>query len=287
MALQIELDQSVVIGADRDEAGTHQVAADLAYLRLAIVNVIYFGQKGASRWVLVDAGIPGTEQQIINAAERRFGSNSRPSAIILTHGHFDHVGALQSLLRRWDVPVYAHPLEHPFLDGQESYLPPDAANKGLMARLSPLFPRKPIDIGDHLNMLPADGTVPEMPGWQWLHTPGHTPGHVSLWQPARRQLIAGDAFITTGQESVYEAATQQLEMHGPPQYFTPDWSKAGRSVRALAELEPEVAITGHGRAIGGPFLRSALHHLADQFETIAVPAHVLTRIGNRTDQVLP
>ena len=280
MALQIELDQSAVIGADHDQAGTHPVADDLAYLRLAIVNVIYFGQEGASDWVLVDAGIPGTEQQIISVAERRFGPDSPPSAIILTHGHFDHVGALEGLLRHWDVPVYAHPLEHPFLDGQESYPPPDAFNKGLMARLSPLFPRSPIDIGDHLNTLPADGTVPKMPGWRWLHTPGHTPGHVSLWQPTRRQLIAGDAFITTGQESVYESATQQLEMHGPPQYFTPDWAEAGRSVRTLAKLEPELAITGHGRAIGGPLLRSTLHHLAGHFETIAVPAHAQGRMVN-------
>ncbi len=286
MALQLELDKSAVIDGGRDEAGVYQIATGLAYVRLAIVNVALCGEPGAPGWLLVDAGLIGTERQIIAAAERRFGSNSPPSAIILTHGHFDHVGALHGLLRHWDVPVYAHALEHPFLDGRQSYPPPDAANKGLMARLSPLFPRGPSDIGDHLNMLPADGTVPEMAGWQWLHTPGHTPGHVSLWNPTRRQLIAGDAFVTTGQESVYEAATQQLEMHGPPQYFTPDWVEAGRSVRALAELEPELAITGHGRAIGGPLLRSALHQLADQFVTIAVPAHARAGSGHGSDRGL-
>jgi glyoxylase-like metal-dependent hydrolase (beta-lactamase superfamily II) len=182
------------------------------------------------------------------------------------------------------VRVYAHVLEHPLLNGRQSYPPSDPANKGLMARLSPLFPRAPIDIGRHLNALPADGAVPHMPGWQWLHTPGHTPGHVSLWHPTLRQLIAGDAFTTTGQESVYEAATQELEMHGPPQYFTPDWIDAARSVRSLATLEPEVAITGHGRAIGGPALRAALHQLADQFETIAVPVHAQDGIGDGNDR---
>jgi glyoxylase-like metal-dependent hydrolase (beta-lactamase superfamily II) len=286
MALQLELDKSAAVDGGRDEAGVHNIAADLAYIRLAIVNVVLYGEAGAPGWVLVDAGLVGTERQIIAAAERRFGTNVPPSAIVLTHGHFDHVGALDRLLRHWDVPVFAHALEHPFLNGRQSYPPPDAANKGLMARLSPLFPRGPIDIGHHLNLLPADGTLPEMVGWQWLHTPGHTPGHVSLWHPERRHLIVGDAFVTTGQESVYEAATQQLEMHGPPQYFTPGWAEAGRSVRALAALEPELAITGHGRPIGGPLLRSSLHQLADQFETIAVPAHARLAVGNRSDRGL-
>jgi glyoxylase-like metal-dependent hydrolase (beta-lactamase superfamily II) len=286
MALQLELNKSAAIGGGPDQAGVHPIAPDLAYVRLAIVNVVLYGQPGVPGWVLVDAGLMATERQIIAAAERRFGTNAPPSGIVLTHGHFDHVGALKGLLRHWDVPVYAHALEHPFLDGRQSYPPPDPANKGLMARLSPLFPRGPIDIGDHLNLLPADGTVPDMPGWQWLHTPGHTPGHVSLWHQMRRQLIAGDAFITTGQESVYEAASQQLEMHGPPQYFTPDWGQARRSVRALAALEPELAITGHGRPVSGPLLRSTLHQLADDFETIAVPTHARGN-GNQGDRELP
>ncbi|WP_347404076.1 MBL fold metallo-hydrolase [Mesorhizobium sp. WSM4976] len=51
-----------------------------------------------------------------------------------------------------------------------------------------------------------------MPGWRWLHTPGQAPGHISLWREADHTLVAGDAFITTGQESAYEVAVQQLEM---------------------------------------------------------------------------
>lgn len=78
-----------------------------------------------------------------------------------------------------------------------------------MALLSPLFPCGPVDLGDRLNALPDDGSVPGMPDWQWLHTPGHAPGHISLWRKTDRSLIVGDAFITTGQESAYEVATQQ------------------------------------------------------------------------------
>jgi glyoxylase-like metal-dependent hydrolase (beta-lactamase superfamily II) len=120
-------------------------------------------------------------------------------------------------------------------------------------------------------MLPDDGSIPNMPDWRWIHTPGHAPGHVSLWREADRVLIAGDAVITTGQESAYEVMVQEFEMHGPPRYFTPDWSDAGRSVEVLAQLEPDLLITGHGAPAAGPGMQEALLRLARDFAEIAVP----------------
>ena len=141
----------------------------------------------------------------------------------------------------------------------------------MIARLSGMFPRKPTNVGDRLLPLPADQTIPDMPGWIWIHTPGHTPGHVSLWRASDRCIVAGDAFITTKQESAYAVAAQTLELHGPPAYFTQDWSAAGASVRRLAALEPDIAITGHGRPVQGDELSSGLHSLADDFDMVAVP----------------
>ena len=122
-----------------------------------------------------------------------------------------------------------------------------------------------------LNILPEDGTVPPMPGWRWIHAPGHSVGQVALWREADRSLIAGDAFVTTAQESAYAVAVQEPELHGPPMYFTVDWPAAHASVKALAALEPERAITGHGRPLEGAGLRDALHALARDFEEVAVP----------------
>jgi glyoxylase-like metal-dependent hydrolase (beta-lactamase superfamily II) len=258
----------------RDD-GTMQIACDLAYRRLAIVNVVFFGAPGAGdrNWILIDAGIFGTTGLIKSAAAERFGPDSRPAAIVLTHGHFDHVGALEGLAAEWDVPIYAHSLEHPYLNGAESYPPPyPSVGGGLMALSSSLFPRGPIDVCKSLRRLPDDGSVPQMPGWRWLATPGHSPGHISLWREADRTLVVGDAFVTTRQESVYAAITQAPEMHGPPMYYTPDWHSARDSVRRLAALEPELVVTGHGRAMHGPQMRAALHGLAAEFERIAVPA---------------
>lgn len=261
---------------DARDDHTHEVTPDLAYQRLAIVNVAYFGMPGAGDggWVLIDAGVPGMAGLILRAAAERFGPNARPAAIILTHGHFDHVGALDDLAERWDVPIYAHEQEEPFLTGRAAYPPPDpTVGGGLMSALSPLYPRGPFDFSRWLRRLPADGSVPGMPGWRWLPTPGHSPGHVSLWREADRTVIAGDAFITTNQESAYAVAVQKPELQGPPMYYTQEWDAARESVRRLAALEPELAVTGHGRAMRGPEMLAALHLLARDFDRIAVPEH--------------
>jgi glyoxylase-like metal-dependent hydrolase (beta-lactamase superfamily II) len=267
---QIPMEYSAVVEGALDH-GMHELLSELAYQRLAIVNVMFVGPRDGA-WVLIDAGMAGSANIISNAAERRFEGRPRPQAIVLTHGHFDHVGALEKLAERFDVPIYAHELEIPFLNGSRAYPPPDpSVGGGLLARLSPLFPRGPYNFCKRLQLLPADGSVPSMPGWRWIHTPGHTPGHVSFWRESDRTLIAGDAFITTRQESAYAAIMQKPEMHGPPRYFTPDWNSARTSVQRLAELEPQLVITGHGPAMAGPQMREALHLLARDFDQIAMP----------------
>lgn len=259
--------------AERDDA-PHAVTGDVAYLRTVLVNVVFVGAPGAGDrdWVLVDAGVPGAKRAIVAAAEARFGVGARPAAIVLTHGHFDHVGVLEDLAAEWDVPVYAHALERPYLDGSAAYPTGDpSVGGGLLARLSPLFPTKPVDVSARLHPLPEDGSVPPLRDWRWIHTPGHAPGHVSLWRASDRTLIVGDAFVTTAQESIYAVAVQAPELHGPPMYLTIDWEAAHRSVSTLAALDPERVVSGHGRPLQGPEMRRALQALAADFDRVAVP----------------
>jgi glyoxylase-like metal-dependent hydrolase (beta-lactamase superfamily II) len=242
-----------------------EAADDVLRVRTLMVNV-YLVRAGDS-WVLVDTGLRGYARTIMAAAEEFIGSRRAPEAIVLTHGHFDHIGSLEALLASWPVPVYAHRLERPYLNGESAYPPPDPlVGRGSMALLSRLYPRGPIDVGNCLNVLPEDGTVPVLPGWRAVFTPGHTAGHISLFRERDRTLIAGDAVVTTKQESLVAVMAQREEMHGPPAYFTADWRAAGESVRTLAALDPEVLATGHGNVLRGAPMRESLRGLAANFD---------------------
>lgn len=249
-----------------------EAARGIYYYTNQIVNVVFAGDTRTGNFVLIDAGMPHSGKILLKEAMDRF--NTKPLAIVLTHGHFDHVGGIVHLIKEWNVPVYAHPLEFPFLTGQLNYPEPDnTVEGGLLAKISSIYPHEAINIKDTLLPLPIDGTVPGLPEWKWLHTPGHSPGHVSFFRESDRCLVAGDAFVTVRADSLYKVLIQKKEVNGPPRYLTTDWRAAWDSVRILERLQSEIAITGHGSAMEGPALREGLRKLVEEFKTMAIPDH--------------
>ncbi|MDB6136348.1 MAG: beta-lactamase-like protein [Verrucomicrobiales bacterium] len=249
-----------------------QVSTGVHLYTNQIVNVVFI--ESPSGWVLVDTGMPKCGGEILSTAEKLFGKGARPKAVILTHGHFDHVGGIVHLLEQWAVPVYAHPLEFPFLTGKQSYPEPDTSVEGgLLAKLSSLYPIEPVDISPALEPLPEGGAVPGLPEWRWLHVPGHSPGQIALFRAGDRTLVPGDAVITVRQDSLYRVLFQKREVCGPPVYLTTDWTAAETSVRTLQELQPQVLVPGHGHAMQGEELTRGLQRLVDSFAEVAVPDH--------------
>src|SRR4051812_31186873 len=141
-------DDNRIIPMTSFASGTgHELTPDVYYYTNQIVNVVMVGKPGSGSWVLIDAGMPKSAAEIIAAAAKRFGKGVAPSAIILTHGHFDHVGSIVGLLKEWQVPVYAHPLESGYLTDREDYPQADVTVEGgLLAKISSYYPHKAIDI---------------------------------------------------------------------------------------------------------------------------------------------
>ena len=236
------------------------------------VNMYMVQDEESKNWVLIDAGLKSSGPKIKRMAETLFGADSKPSAILLTHGDFDHTGSLIALADEWEIPVYCHYLELPYLRGKSSYPPPDSTvNGGLMAKIAWMYPKKPINVEHRLNILPPDGRVPFLSEWQYLYTPGHAPGHVSFFRKKDKVLIAGDAVVTTIQESAMSVMKQTKKLSGPPKYFTYDWQAARHSVLDIAELKPEVIAAGHGKPMSGPEMQAALHNLSRHFDEVAKP----------------
>jgi glyoxylase-like metal-dependent hydrolase (beta-lactamase superfamily II) len=231
---------------------------------------VYFVQSGET-WVLVDTMWRGRAELIRSAAETLFGVGAPPRAIVLTHVHPDHAGSASELAHMWNVTVYVHPAELP--------LPPSGRIIAAMARVERrwMFPSGQ----DGLSPIDPSVGVPGLPDWQVIPTPGHTPGHLSLFREGDRALITGDAVLTVDLNSLGDALSQRHTLGGPPRFATWDWRAATGSVAELARLEPRVVAPGHGRPMAGPVLPTALGALAERLNNPPAPGSAASSVGHK------
>jgi len=243
-----------------------EIARDVAVVVMTISNAYLAGTREA--WILVDAGTPGRAGKIRRAAEARFGAGTRPAAIVLTHGHFDHAGSAGALARLWNVPVYAPRLEMPFLTGRSPYPPLDPTAPGFFSGMSRLFPSRTVNLAGVVQAFDAGDALPGMQDWETLATPGHTPGHVSFFRRTDGVLLAGDALTTMNLDNAADTLLRRPAVCRPPGPATTDWEKARGSVQLLAGLRPRVIAAGHGLP---------MYQAADELELLAahfpVPEH--------------
>ena len=255
-----------------------RIAPDVGWQPISFGNAYFIGHSGGP-WALIDSGLPGRADEIFAAAEARFGAGSRPQAIYLTHGHFDHAGSALALAERWDVAIFAGRMELPYLTGLSAYPPPDPTIGGAMAFLSRFIPYRGRDLEDRVRELP-DSKLEGLPDWKWIATPGHSPGHVSFFRESDRVLLAGDAFATMNMDSWSGliSGKKKLSRAGAP--FNMDWSATRESLRKLADLRPRLVGCGHGVPMSGGELPDQLQRLAERFRAprrgryVNVPAEV-------------
>ena len=255
-----------------------KVANGIFHTKIIFVNSYFVDtpKNADGSFVLVDTGLPYSATKIRSAVENRYGAGAKPTAIILTHGHFDHAGSALELARQWSVPVYAHRLEMPYLTGKSDYPPQDPTVGGAIAQMSRLFPHSGYDLRNHIHALPENGEIEVMRGWKYIHTPGHTAGHVSLWRESDRVLLAGDALTTMNLDSWISNVTEKQEFCSPPKPFTTDWQAARRSVELLAELEPNAVAAGHGKPINDANTAKQLKEFARNFDAPRKGRYVLS-----------
>ncbi len=252
-----------------------QIAPHVHQIPLGFVNA-YAIQNPESGWVLIDTGLAFNLDAMKNL-ESEFGGP--PAAIVLTHGHFDHAGNARELAEKWGVRIYASHLEKPFLVGKSMYPPSDPTIGGPLALVTRVIPQIMFNFTGVLEEIPASGSLDFLHGWRAVETPGHTPGHVSLWRESDRVLIAGDALATADFDSYLGMATQKKQFARGGSPFTPDWIASKISLGKLADLEPSVVGAGHGQPISGADVPAQLRefersfHAPERGRYVQTPAH--------------
>ncbi len=230
----------------------------------------YLVHAGSS-WVLVDAGWAQDAERIRSAVRSVLGPETVPGAILLTHVHPDHSGSARELAAAWDCPVLAHPDEIPIATGDFSAMARYAGpmDRWLILPLMRVIGRRRREaileagsLGGSVRPLGPDGSIPGVDGWRWVHTPGHTPGHVAFIRALDHVVISGDALLTLRVNAAAGLVWGSQGLSAPPWYTTWDRDAARATIRAIATLEPAVLAGGHGHPLTGPGTAEAVRRFA-------------------------
>jgi glyoxylase-like metal-dependent hydrolase (beta-lactamase superfamily II) len=223
-------------------------------LQLAVAEGVHRVENAYTNWYVIE---DGDELTIVDTGHPRSWNSlqtllrlrrRRPTAVVLTHAHFDHVGFAERARVELGVPVYVHEQEvevvrHPLrYDHERSRLPYMLRHPGFdraflaMTLMGALFVK-----GVATARTFGDGEELDVPGRpRVVFTPGHTRGHCALHLPDRGVVLAGDAFVTYNR---YTNSTGPQIVSGAA---TADSTQALASLDRLAALDGDMALTGHG-----------------------------------------
>jgi len=186
---------------------------------------------------LIDTGMPGAEKRILGAVAALGHRPDDVRHILLTHQHVDHIGGLAALARATGAATWAGVGDTPAIEGRARREAPHGALGPVFRAV--LFPRlRPCPIGHRVD---GGATLPVFAGeggLQVIATAGHTGGHISFYLPARKLLFAGDAV---------RESNGRLSL--PPAMLNHDSRQALASVRALASMDIEACLPGHGAPV--------------------------------------
>lgn len=213
--------------------------------------------------VLVDSGWPRGFAELLDGLRALGRSPADVRALLLTHGHPDHLGGARRLEQEHGVPVYAHPDELERVRGQlpstrsptlvlDLWRPSALAFVASSIRrgiLSPSWPAEPRPLDP--TTLPA-----LVPSLEMVAVPGHTEGHAAYHLRDRGVLFSGDALVTL---SVL-TGRRGPQLH--PRAFQVDAERAVASLPALAAVDAELLLPGHGEPLGGPISAAVERALA-------------------------
>ena len=185
---------------------------------------------------LVDAGLPD-QTDAIGAALGEAGIGVRDlRRIIFTHQDLDHVGSGAAFVRQSGAQVLAHPADAPYIEGRLRRLKPTPEMLEQRPQMREVLERlEPVGVDEQLE----NGTRLELAGGtRVVFTPGHTPGHISLYLERSKLLISGDALTAEGGY-----------LNGPNPWATLDMRTAVESLRRLADLDISTIVCYHGGVV--------------------------------------
>jgi glyoxylase-like metal-dependent hydrolase (beta-lactamase superfamily II) len=225
---------------------TKNVAPGIHRLEHAFVNIYLI--EGDGGVTVVDSGLPRAWPFVTRALRAVGRSSQDVEALVLTHGHFDHIGSANRMVSEWQVPAWLHPADdhiagHPYdyLHERSRLVYPLRYPRSvpILAKMAEAGALEVPAFTASRKLVPGD--VIDVPGRpRVLFTPGHTFGHVSLHLPERGVVITGDALVTL---DPYSGKRGAQIVSGAA---TADSAATLESLDELLHTEAGTALPGHG-----------------------------------------
>ncbi|HKJ68443.1 MAG TPA: MBL fold metallo-hydrolase [bacterium] len=206
-------------------------------LKRSNVYLLHFGENLA----LIDSGMAADADQIIEEIRNSGCDPERIQAILITHAHLDHAGSAPILAEEFGVDIYAHELEAPYLQKTASLPYQSWLKKAIFwlgERTVMKSPPCPVD-----QQLRDGDVIEDLSGLQVIHTPGHTPGSMSLYLPESKVIFCGDLLFNM------HPVTGKRGLRLSIPLVTVDKTQVLHSVRRLASMDVEKLCAGHGEPI--------------------------------------
>jgi hydroxyacylglutathione hydrolase len=196
---------------------------------------------------LIDTGTPGKQENILRYLQNELkGKPEDIKTIILTHHHVDHTGSLYELKKITNANIAAYKDDLDIISGEKSSSDPIYMRFGtrMMAIFTSYKFVKP-DIGLQENDI--------IDNYRVIHTPGHTPGSIALYNSDNGVIFVGDTLSYDG-----------IKVSGPPSFLINDHEALKKSVKIISDLDPKIMLSGHGK----PLTKNTTELIKDFYKTL-------------------
>ncbi len=225
--------------------GLYRIRIDYSEGGIGHVDVFLIQNNEDDEYTMIDAGFQSTSSELLSTIHDEFGDNIRISRLVITHIHYDHYGGVNQVVSRFSSRVMMHQREMEVVNALSravseegvSWLRLLSVPNMVMDKVLKIISQERKNIPRPNQLINGELSIESISGtWRIIHTPGHTPGHVCLYNNDNGALISGDHLLPQETSNV---PFYPIEGYNPLRDYL-------ASLTTVKRIKPSIVIPSHG-----------------------------------------